>query len=105
MNPRGTFKVMAIIVALHLAMLLPALVWDGYLDTPFGLLAVMPFLSVYLFHALGVPGLLEHGGACGWGWCSPTPFGWFFVSALWLALVWIVARSIVYLRSASQRKQ
>jgi len=37
---------------------------------------MMPLISIYIFHKLGVPGLLEHNGACGCGLCAPTPFGW-----------------------------
>lgn len=103
MKPRGTLKVMAIIVAVYFAALLPALVWDGYLDSPVGVLVVFPYLSVYLFHALGVPGLLQQGGACGWGWCRPTLFGWVFIATFWLALAWVVARSFVRLRSGGER--
>lgn len=104
MKPPGTLKVMTIIVAAYLAALVPALVWDGYLDSPVGLLVVFPYLSVYLFHSLGVPGLLQQAGACGWGWCRPTLFGWFFIATFWLAVTWIAARSFVYLRSAGPRR-
>jgi hypothetical protein len=103
MKPHGTLKVMAIIVAVYVAALLPALVWDGYLDSPVGLLVAFPYLSVYLFHSLGVPGLLQQGGACGWGWCRPTLFGWAFIATFWLALAWIAARSFVHLRSGGAR--
>lgn len=103
MKPPGTLKVMTIIVAVYLAALLPALVWDGYLDSPVGLLVVFPYLSVYLFHSLGVPGLLQQAGACGWGWCRPTLFGWVFMATFWLAVAWIAARLFVHLGSAGRR--
>ena len=53
----------------------PALIWPGYLDTPVGVVLMLPFLSIYAAHALGIPGLLENQGACGWGWCAPSVFG------------------------------
>lgn len=93
-----TLKVMALIIGVYALLCLPGLVWPQYLDSPIGLLAAIPFLSVYAFHAIGIPGLLEHNGACGWGWCAPTPFGWVFIAAVWLLVVWGLARLIVALR-------
>lgn len=89
-----TLKIMAVLVCLYGLALLPALRWPEYLDSPAGVLVLLPYLSVYLFHSLGVPGLLEHNGLCGWGWCAPTPFGWAFVATLWLLVIWGVARGI-----------
>jgi hypothetical protein len=48
-------------------------------------------LSIYLFHHLGVPGLLEHKGQCGWGMCSPTAFGWTFLLVFWIGVAWLAA--------------
>jgi hypothetical protein len=56
-----------------------------------GYAVMVPFLSIYLFHHLGIPGLLEHDGACGWGLCSPTAFGWTFLVILWIGVAWLVA--------------
>jgi hypothetical protein len=58
---------------------------------PLALILMAPLLSVYLLHRLGVPGLLEHHGLCGWGWCAPTIFGWVFTSAVLLACAWLLA--------------
>ena len=52
---------------------------------------MVPYLSVHLFNNIGIPGLLEHGGRCGWGWCSPTAFGWVFLIVFWIAVAWLVA--------------
>lgn len=60
-------------------------------------LVLVPFLSVYLFHRIGIPGLLEHDGMCGWGWCSPTPLGWAFLAVFWLAAAWLAAWGIARL--------
>ena len=68
---RRRLKFFAALVALQILLAMPGLFWPKYLDSPIGLVLVMPFLSVYLFHKLGVPGLLEHNGLCGWGWCAP----------------------------------
>ncbi|MDO9291200.1 MAG: hypothetical protein Q7U09_06445 [Hydrogenophaga sp.] len=92
MRPRRTWKVFAWIVGLYGAALLPGVWFPGYLDSPIGVLALLPYLSVYLFHTLGVPWLLQNNGACGWGWCMPTPFGWAFLLCFWLGLAWGLAR-------------
>ena len=52
---------------------------------------MVPYLSVHLFNNIGIPGLLEHGGRCGWGWCSPTAFGWIVLVIFWIAVVWLMA--------------
>lgn len=90
----STPVVFGLLLALYGLALLPALWLPGYLDTPMGVLVLLPFLSVYVLHAIGLPGLLVNGGACGWGWCSPTLLGWCVVAVLWLALAWVVAASL-----------
>lgn len=91
MFERRTLQFLAAFVAGYAVLAAPGLAWPGYLDTPIGVVVAMPWLSVYLFHALGVPALLEHGGACGWGWCAPTPVGWAFTAGVWLFALWLVA--------------
>lgn len=53
------------------------------------------YVAVLIAHQLGVPGVLEQDGLCGWGMCAPTPFGWAIAIGFWLlalaALSWIVA--------------
>ena len=44
----------------------------GYLAAMGSFLIFVPYLSIYIFHRIGIPGLLEHNGLCGWGWCAPT---------------------------------
>jgi hypothetical protein len=92
-RPR-TLKFLAAVLGLYGLLALPGLVWPSYAESPAGLLLLVPVLSIYLFHKAGVPGLLEHGGACGWGWCEPTPFGWLFLAAFWLAAAWLLAWTI-----------
>lgn len=86
-----TFRTLALLMAGYGLLLLPGAFWPAYLDSPVGILLVFPYLSVYVFHGLGVPGVLQNHGACGWGWCAPTPFGWLFLSVFWLAVAWLVA--------------
>lgn len=90
LTPR-TLRFFVALIGLFALLVSPAFFWPGYLDSPAGLIVAVPFLSVYLFHQFGIPGLLEHNGACGWGWCAPTPFGWVFLCAFWLLLAWLLA--------------
>lgn len=82
---------MAAIIGVIALLLSPSLIWSEYLESPVGLVVIVPFVSIYLFHSIGIPGLLEHAGACGWGWCAPTIFGWFFLFAFWLVVLWVFA--------------
>jgi hypothetical protein len=88
---------MFLVLACYFLLWLPYLFWTEYLDTPLGIVAVFPVLSVYIFHGIGIPGLLQNDGACGWGWCAPTPFGWVFLVILWLLAFWTVAWAIARL--------
>ena len=92
-QPR-TLKFFAAIVAMFLLLTLPALVWPSYPDSPVGLIVAIPYLSIYLFHKIGIPGLLEHNGLCGWGWCAPSTFGWVFLFTFWLLIAWLLAWGI-----------
>ncbi|WP_435106682.1 hypothetical protein [Arhodomonas sp. AD133] len=102
MNTR-TIRVMGFIVVGYLLLCAPVAFWPQYLDTPLGFIAAFPFVSVYLFHAIGIPGLLENSGACGWSWCAPTLFGWGFIAAFWLVVLWLVAKAIVSMTSRRRR--
>lgn len=99
-RPR-TFKFLAVLVAVFLLLSLPGLVWPGYLDSPIGLIVALPYLSIYLFHKLGIPGLLVNDGLCGWGWCPPTLFGWVFLLTVWLLLAWLLAWGLAELTRQS----
>ena len=94
MRKHSTAKVFCILLALYALLALPAVFWSEYLNSPMGLVVALPFLSIYLLHALGLPGLLQSGGACGWGWCAPTVLGWATLVGLWLGLAWLLARGI-----------
>jgi hypothetical protein len=89
-QPR-TFKFLAALLVVFLLLSLPGFFWPAYLDSPVGLIVAVPYLSIYLFHKLGIPGLLQNDGACGWGWCAPTVFGWIFLLIAWLLIAWLLA--------------
>ena len=92
-----TLKILAAVIALYGLLLLAAYQIPSFAETIGWYLVMFPLLSVYLFHHFGVPGLLEHGGACGWAPCSPTPFGYAFLGVLWLAAAWLAAWGIARL--------
>ncbi len=87
----------AVAVGAYGLLVAPGLVWPSYLDSPVGVVVAVPYLSIYVFHSLGVPKLLEHDGACGWGWCAPTTFGWVFLVAVWLGVAWLGASLVARL--------
>ena len=71
-----------------LAVLLALLALSAFFS-PQVLLAA--FLTPHFFHSLGVPGLLERDGHCGWGWCAPSALGWVLMAVVWLAVAWLAA--------------
>jgi hypothetical protein len=92
-----TLKTLAGLLGLFALLSLPAAVWPNYLDSPFGLLVAVPYLSIYAFDMIGIPGLLQSHGACGWGWCAPSVFGWIFLCATWLLITWLLAWGIAHI--------
>jgi len=96
---RKTSRIFTIILFICLLFWITIILWpnSNYLDSPFGLFAVFPVISVYIFHGIGVPGLLENDGACGWGWCSPTIFGWIFLIIFWLLVTWLSSKFLASL--------
>ena len=98
LRPR-TLKFLAVVLSLYGLLALPSFVWPAYAESPAGLFLLVPGLSIFLFHKAGVPGLLEHNGLCGWGWCAPTPFGWVFLVVFWLAVAWLFAWAVASLSS------
>jgi hypothetical protein len=95
MLPR-TLKIFAILIIGYALLAIPAYFGPSYLESASSYLVMVPFLSIYIFHRLGVPGLLEHNGACGWGWCTPTVFGWAFLGLLWIGVALLQTLSIRY---------
>jgi hypothetical protein len=93
----------AILVAAYIALALPAYVGPAFLEEFSSYLVLFTILSLYIPHRLGVPGLLEHNGACGWGWCAPTVFGWIFLALFWLGVAWLLAWGIASLIARLRR--
>ena len=102
LKPR-TLKFLAFIMAGYILLVIPGAIWSSYFDSPAGYLVLVPLLSVYVFHKVGIPGLLEHNGLCGWGWCSPTVFGWVFAVMFWLIVAWGCAWAFAALVSTLNR--
>jgi len=50
---RHPIAVFAFLIGAYFLVLSPALLWPSYLDSPVGVLVVLPYLSVYLFHVSG----------------------------------------------------
>jgi hypothetical protein len=86
-----TLKILAVLLTAYALLAAPAYVGPSYLEELGSYLVMPPLLSIYLFHHLGVPGLLEHKGQCGWGMCSPTAFGWTFLLVFWIGVAWLAA--------------
>jgi hypothetical protein len=94
MFSHSTLKILIILIAIFGGLLLLAVVSDEYLDTSIGVIFAVPFLSIYIFHNLGIPGLLQNNGACGWGWCAPTLWGWVFLILFWILFLWFIVWGI-----------
>lgn len=89
-KPR-TLKFLAAYIAVFILLSLVVHIRPDYADSPLGVALAIPYLSIYLFHSIGVPGLLQHNGACGWGWCAPSIFGWGFLCFFWSLITWLFA--------------
>ena len=98
-----TAKILAALLAGYALLALPAYVGPVFLEELSGYFVLVPLLSIYVFHKLGIPGLLEHGGACGWGLCAPTVFGWIFLALFWIGVAWLVAAGLARLVSRFSR--
>lgn len=91
--------IFAALLAGSILLWMPAFFSPAYIDTLPGRIVAFPFISVYLFHMIGVPGLLVNNCACGWGWCAPTLFGWIFITVFWLLTAFLLALGIARLSS------
>lgn len=87
LKPR-TIKIFVLLVLAHGLLVLLATIVPG---SPLDSALLAPLLVVYALHKVGVPGMLESDGLCGWGWCSPTGPGWLAVAVLSVATAWLVA--------------
>lgn len=94
------WKIFAVIVGAYGLLLAVGLLFEDTLGAVAMPLVAVPYFSVLLMHKAGLPGVLEHDGLCGWGWCMPTPLGWALTAALWLALAWGLSLGIAALLRA-----
>jgi len=93
LRPR-TLKILAAILVGYGAIVLCAYRGPEALQEIAAPALLAPYLSLHLFNHLGVPGLLEHEGNCGWGLCAPSLPGWVFAVVLWLTIAWLAAWAI-----------
>lgn len=96
-----TIKILAALLAGYALLVVPAYWGPSYLEAISSYFVMVPFLAVYIFHKFGIPGLLESNGACGWGWCSPTAFGWAFLVLFWIGVAWFIAWGLARLTARS----
>lgn len=94
-----TLKILAVQVTGYVLLALPAYWGPAFLAEISSYIVIAPFLSIYIFHRLGIPGLLEHKGHCGWGLCSPTAVGWGYLVLFWVGVAWLIAWAVARLTS------
>lgn len=101
---KRTLAILMAILLVYGLLWLPAVFAPSYPDSQAGAWLVAPLLVVYALHRIGVPGLLEQDGLCGWGWCAPTALGWFVAATILLLGLWLLAWAIAVMtaRSASR---
>lgn len=97
-----TLKILAALLTAYALLAISAYWGPSYLEAVSSYVVMVPLLSIYIFHKLGIPGLLEHNGACGWGWCSPTAFGWAFLAVFWIGIAWFVSWGLARLTARSR---
>ena len=97
-----TLKILAALLSGYALLVIPAYFGPSYFEEISSYFVMVPYLSIYIFHKLGIPGLLEHNGACGWGWCSLTTFGWAFLVLCWLGVAWLIAWGLARLSARSR---
>jgi hypothetical protein len=99
LEPR-TLKTLGILVVAYIVLALPAYIGPAFLAERSFYLVLAPYVSLHVFTRVGIPGLLENDGFCGWGWCSPTLSGWIFLALFWIALAWLAAWAIAKIITA-----
>ena len=97
-----TLKVLFGLLSAYVVLSIPAWWGPAFLEEVSTYIYMVPILAIYLFHSVGIPGLLEHNGACGWGLCSPTIVGWVFLVLFWLSVAWLTAWGVARLTARSK---
>ena len=95
-----TLKTFAMLLAALALLALPAAIWPAYLESPIGRLLAAPYFLLLILSGLGFPGLLQNNGLCGWGWCAPSPLGYFVMLAAILAALYGCAALISRMRGS-----
>lgn len=90
MHARSTFTIFKALVATYLIIASPAYLGPAALGEYSAALVSPVMLSLYVFHRLGVPGLLEDDGLC-WSWCGPSAVGVVLLIMFWLGAAWLAA--------------
>lgn len=103
MLERRTFAILGALVAAYVLLAAPAYMGPAALGEYSSLIVMPVILSLYVFDRLGMPGLLENDGLCGWGWCGPTAFGLLFLILFWLAIAWLAAWALARVLARRQR--
>jgi len=101
---RRTVKIFTGLWAAYALLSLPAWVGPAFLQELSSDIYLTPIWAVYIFHYLGVAGLVEHGGACGWSLCAPTAAGWAFLIVFWVGVACCVAWGLARLTLRSRAR-
>lgn len=91
LHRRSTLLVWTALVLLYWLVAAAATYALGDTGEFFAFAGLPPFFIAHLLHKAQVPGMLEHGGLCGWGWCAPTLPGWVLAITLVAAALWLFA--------------
>jgi hypothetical protein len=106
MFERKKIKVLLAIAVAYAGVWLPYVFWRGnlpaYLNAPYAVLGLAQAIPVYILSGIGIPGLLQNKGLCGWGWCGPTVFGYVVLVMFWVVVAWLIAWLISKLTSAGK---
>ena len=92
-----TLAILAGLLLVYALLVVAVFRGPSWLEVPGAAAAFAPYLLALLLHKLGLPGVLEHNGLCGWGLCAPTPLGWLLAVALGLAALWLLAWALARL--------
>ena len=85
-------KVFLILLLGYYAIIVLCMVSTKVSSSPFGIVLLPLIFLAYVFHNLGIPGVLQNNGVCGWGWCMPTIAGYLLGSILLVPLLWVASR-------------
>ncbi|ACR14787.1 hypothetical protein TERTU_3772 [Teredinibacter turnerae T7901] len=107
MFERTTIKLLCVFILINALVWLPYLLLRDnlpvYMSAPYAVLGFIQTMPVYLLNSIGFPGLLLNNGQCGWGWCSPSTFGYCALLVFWLIVLWLIARLVSLLASAPKK--